>query len=914
MSWADPLFLMLLLAIPPLALLTWWWRRQLILQQQRVGHGLAPMTASMGRRRAWLRFGLLWSGLALAVVALAGPRWGTGDVTQRATGADVMVVLDCSRSMLATDIYPDRMEAARREILTLLDRGPGLRLGLMPFAGAPALRAPCTGDRSALADLLASCSPDLFPAADGYQGTAIGHAVDMALTVLTRQVERSQAILVVSDGADPDRDAVAASASRAAAAGVPVLGLFLGNPAAPATITIDGRIQTVTADRASLDLLATTTGGLTVNHTPDDADLDALIHHLDSLGGDRTWEEHRRTSAQERYVFLLAPALLLLGIGALLPTRRRQGAALLLALVLAAPGQASDEAGLARALARPASEVAAALEALLIADPDFYEARYNLGTVQLAKDPAAAASNLEKATASPRPALAADAWYNLALARWQAGQRELALTAADAATQRNPAYAPLRDELRRSLLVLKDEADRAAAAAAKRLHVPAQRLPDAWVGEAYRASATAAGGTGPYRFAAAATAAPAGLSLGSDGSLRGTPTTPSSAPIPITVQDAAEATAAGPVALTIHPAPAITTTALPVAILGAPYQTSLESVGLLDTRWSATGLPPGLQLDAKGQITGMPTTAPGATVAVLAEDSRRRVTRRLWLGVDDGFAPDRSELLPATAWSPYQDRIGVRGPAQAYHFAATATGGLSVGPDGSVTGSPDDAGILDLPVSIRADDGRERHGFVRIVANPPPVVSEEGPIGLTVGKPVQRALKVTGGTPPLRWSVNGGALPSGVRLDEDGSLRGAATKAGESKVSVTVTDRWGSRGPADLTITVDEKQDDDKDDQKKDDEKKDDQKQDGKDGKDDKDGKDGKPPPQPAPGATSPAAGATAPTPAGSATKAEDASQSLNRAAAERFLDDLPPDDQQALMRSLLDLGRGAPTQRGDPW
>jgi Ca-activated chloride channel family protein len=322
-SWGSISLLGLLVAVASLLALRWWWAARLRRVQSGVGAGVAHLTGSVGQRRGLLRLGLLWSGLALGVVALAGPRWGSTEQVRAANGADVLIVLDCSRSMLATDLYPTRLATARRKALDLLRLAPETRLALMPFAALPVLRCPLTGDHEALATMLEDCSSDLFPAEAGYQGTAIGSAVKEGLGVLGRQVERGQAILVMSDGADEDATAVQAAADAAKAAGVPVYGLFLGDTERTVSLRIDGKDEVMSADRSTLDRLATATGAVSVNATTTDDDVRALVAQIGATVAQRPWEERHRQVASERYRWFLVPAILLVAAGALLGTRRK---------------------------------------------------------------------------------------------------------------------------------------------------------------------------------------------------------------------------------------------------------------------------------------------------------------------------------------------------------------------------------------------------------------------------------------------------------------------------------------------------------------------------------------------------------------------------------------------------------------
>ena len=324
MSWAHPHFLWLLLAIVVLIGLTFWWRRSARRSRAALGAGVPHLTAAVGHKRTILRAVLLWSGLTLLIFALAGPRWGAGDEVQSQTGADVLLILDCSRSMLAKDIHPDRLEAARRKVKDLLLLAPETRLALMPFAAEPVLRCPLSGDHSAIESMLEDCTPALFPADDGYQGTAIGDAVQAGLKILGKPTDRGQSIIIMSDGADEDKASVDTAAAAAKALGIPIYGLFFGDPEREVSIVIDGKEEVMRADRTTLDALATATSGLCVNARTDPEDTRVIHDHMRTHVVQLPWEERRRIVQSERYQLVLLPAFLLIAFGMLIPTRRRR--------------------------------------------------------------------------------------------------------------------------------------------------------------------------------------------------------------------------------------------------------------------------------------------------------------------------------------------------------------------------------------------------------------------------------------------------------------------------------------------------------------------------------------------------------------------------------------------------------------
>lgn len=323
MSWGHPEYFWLLLLIVALGAARIIWARAIRRAYAGIGAGEPSFTRAVGARRERARAWMLWLGLSALVLAMASPRWGAREEKRQSTGADVLLVIDCSRSMLATDFYPTRMEAARRKAITLLHLAPEMRMALMPFAGTSVLRCPLTGDQHALELMLQDCSPDLFPAKDGYQGTAIGDAVQMAVQVLDRQVERGQAVLVISDGADEDKDAVRKAADKAKALGIAVYGLFLGDKDREVPLEIDGKTENMKSDSATLDDLATASGGISVSATNDDADVKALHEHIQAHIAQTPWEERQRVVQSERYQIPLLAGIALIAAGALMPTRRR---------------------------------------------------------------------------------------------------------------------------------------------------------------------------------------------------------------------------------------------------------------------------------------------------------------------------------------------------------------------------------------------------------------------------------------------------------------------------------------------------------------------------------------------------------------------------------------------------------------
>jgi hypothetical protein len=588
-----------------------------------------------------------------------------------------------------------------------------------------------------------------------------------------------------------------------------------------------------------------------------------------------------------------------------------------LILLAACAGAADAWDRLAEISRKPAEQARTELEKLLGDEPGFAAARFNLGTLLLDTDPSKAAEQLE--LAAKEPAVAANAAYNLAIARFKQGRLEEALVAAERAVALDPQAGALRDEIRRVVLARQDEARRKAEEEARKLHLDPVPLPVGRVGEAYTAKLPIAGGTPPARaVVAGSTKLPEGISLAADGTLSGTPRTAGTTKLEVELSDAAGAKVNAASELRILPRPEITTAHLPEAILGQTYRAQLAAVGFTGPqRWQIATLPAGLNGSADGVISGTPTATGTFTVNAQVGDGTVSANRLIELIVSDGFAPAEDPLPAATVSTPYQQRLTVRGPTQEYRWGMPSTHGLQVTPEGMLSGSPEQAGDQVLNAVISAADGRRRETTLLLPVNPLPLIASD-PITLRAGSPADHALKVTGGTPPYAWSIQGGVLPAGVRLDPDGRLRGVAKDPGTSTVTVAVSDRWKASTQAEIEIKVEppseeppkkdeQAKNEDQEEQKQDEQqkqdgqqqtKKDDAKpgeqQDGEQKQDDQ----------------------TQQQAAKEEAAKEQAAQAaaLNQTAADRWLDQLPDERRDTLRYQLLDGGDKAPAQRGRSW
>ncbi|MFN0146878.1 MAG: VWA domain-containing protein [Dehalococcoidia bacterium] len=219
MTFAQPWLLLLLIAVP--VALVWWWRGA------RAGRRLVSL---ISRERAsgprYAVAGLFALSAAAAIVAAAQPRWGTRESFIPREGAQLIIVLDVSRSMAVDDVKPVRLEAAKAAITTTLKRLGGDRVGLVIFAGDARLRFPLTTDFAAATQVIQSLETGGI-LVEGGTSAALG--LDVALSAFDDTVDAGRMILLITDGDDLGADP-AAVATRVKDSGVDLLVAGAGHP------------------------------------------------------------------------------------------------------------------------------------------------------------------------------------------------------------------------------------------------------------------------------------------------------------------------------------------------------------------------------------------------------------------------------------------------------------------------------------------------------------------------------------------------------------------------------------------------------------------------------------------------------------------------------------------------------------
>jgi Ca-activated chloride channel family protein len=225
-----PYVLLLVLVISPALALFFWWRersRQRLLAQFIEARLLSTLTVGISQQRRQIRYALLIAVATLLIVALARPYLGYDEELVEQNGLDVVVAVDTSKSMLAQDIVPDRLERAKLAALGLMQNAKSDRLGLVAFAGQAFLECPLTADDPAFEESVQALNVDSV----SQGGTGIANAIDTAMTAF-REKGHYNAIVLLTDGEDNvDESAALAAAKRAAGAGVKIFTIGIGSTA-----------------------------------------------------------------------------------------------------------------------------------------------------------------------------------------------------------------------------------------------------------------------------------------------------------------------------------------------------------------------------------------------------------------------------------------------------------------------------------------------------------------------------------------------------------------------------------------------------------------------------------------------------------------------------------------------------------
>lgn len=326
---------------------------------QRIGDwrlisSLFPVEA-LFRRRLKDRLALL--ALAILIFASAGPMWGTRMKEVKQRGVDVFIAIDTSRSMLAEDVSPTRLDRAKQSLGLLIEKLSGNRVGIIAFARRAVLQCPLTTDPDAARLFLNSVTDRTVPE----QGTGVGSAIRLGLARFPKDLKSGRAIVLLTDGEDFGSEPMEA-AKEAKAAGVPIFTIGIGTPKGEVIKDRDdqgnvtsfhkykGEMVVSRLDDAMLTKIAELTGGTYYRSSSSDREVDEIAEAINGFQK-REFATHVFDRMRERFQVPAALALLILILEFFLGE---------------APGQGLRIVTRLRALRAPKRAVAAALLLLIL--------------------------------------------------------------------------------------------------------------------------------------------------------------------------------------------------------------------------------------------------------------------------------------------------------------------------------------------------------------------------------------------------------------------------------------------------------------------------------------------------------------------------------------------------------------------
>jgi len=286
------------------------------------------LTRSHSRIRRGVKDFLLLFALLGVGLALARPQWGEQTENSHLLGQDIIFLLDCSRSMLATDVSPSRLERAKLAILDFIQRQQHGRIGLVAFAGQAFLQCPLTFDYGAFQDSLRDIDAKTIP----IPGTDIGRALDEGFRALDKN-ERQKVLVLLTDGEDLEKGGVH-TAEELAKQGVVVFTIGVGTSAGAEIqiLTEQGKPELVRnskgevvhsqLDESTLRAIAQATHGAYYPLGPIGEGLAKVRLDVETLGNQSGLGPARKLGV-DRFHIPVAIALGLLVVESLIGTRRR---------------------------------------------------------------------------------------------------------------------------------------------------------------------------------------------------------------------------------------------------------------------------------------------------------------------------------------------------------------------------------------------------------------------------------------------------------------------------------------------------------------------------------------------------------------------------------------------------------------
>ncbi len=285
--FANPQYLYLLLLLPLLIALFVWARynRRQRLARFGVIETLGQLMPDVSAGRVKVKFTLYILALALLIVAVARPQFGSKLREDKSEGIELMLAVDISNSMLAEDFEPNRLERTKHAINKLFEGLKQERVGVVVFAGDATVQLPITSDYR----MAQAFTKRISTTMSSVQGTSISKALSLAQMSFSGDGDHSKAIILITDGEDHEGN-VRQAAKQAAEQGIRIYTIGIGTPeGAPIRIGGDfikdemGNMVVSKLDEAMLQEIAETTSGLYVRASKQSLGLNEVIDAINRM-------------------------------------------------------------------------------------------------------------------------------------------------------------------------------------------------------------------------------------------------------------------------------------------------------------------------------------------------------------------------------------------------------------------------------------------------------------------------------------------------------------------------------------------------------------------------------------------------------------------------------------------------------
>ncbi len=306
------------------------WKKKTI---KRIGDEklVKALIANYSSRLFTSKFIFLSFAFALGVLAVMNPRKPDSVGIVNRKGIDIAIALDVSKSMLAADLPPSRLERAKQFITKLMNEMPDDRIALVLFAGKAYMQMPLTVDHGAAQLFVSSAGPDAVP----QQGTVISEALKMSANVFNASEKRFKTVVLISDGEDHDEDA-AKTAKDLAGQGVMINTVGIGSPEGATIIDpLTGKNKTDAAgnvvitklNEEELKAIARQTNGVYIRLQSSDEAVSLLKDQLAQIDR-KAFGDVSQMNFKSYYLWFVAVMFVLLLVENIIPERRTAGSSI----------------------------------------------------------------------------------------------------------------------------------------------------------------------------------------------------------------------------------------------------------------------------------------------------------------------------------------------------------------------------------------------------------------------------------------------------------------------------------------------------------------------------------------------------------------------------------------------------------